>query len=184
MSNRLPLIDILKEKFSDYQIFLMTYDREWYEILKQRLDGKWLFQELYRGITEDNLEIPIWKQDKDYLEKAEDYLNNHHDLKASAVYLRTAFEVILKQFCDKNPTVKVTYKQDSKKVSSDDFWQSVKTTKQRDGNLYVSQMLAFDVELYRNIVMNPLSHSRDVQVYRQEIVDAIATIKKLKQALQ
>jgi len=54
MSNRLPLIDILKEEFGDYQIFLMTYDREWYEILKQRLDGdKWLYQELYQG-TIDN----------------------------------------------------------------------------------------------------------------------------------
>jgi hypothetical protein len=31
--------------------------------------------------------------------------------------------------------------------------------------------------------MNPLSHSRIVTVYRQEIEDAIATIKRLKKAL-
>lgn len=182
MSNRLPLIDILKEKFSDYQIFLMTYDREWYEILKQRLDSRtWLFQELYRGVIEDDLEIPIWKQDKDYLEKAVDYLSNH-ELKASAVYLRNAFEVILKQFCNANK-VKITYKEESKKLTSDDFWQEVKKAKKTNGTLYVNQLLAFDVELYRNIIMNPLSHSRITGVFRQEIVDAIATIEKLKLAL-
>ena len=182
MSNRLPLIDILKEKFSDYQIFLMTYDREWYEIIKQRLDSKWLFQELYHGVHEDQLEIPVWKTDKSYLEKAEEYLNIHHDLKASAVYLRTAFEVILKQFCNKR--IKIIYKEDRKKLSSDDFWQSVRTAQKKDGTLYVSQLLACDVELYRNIIMNPLSHSRIVQVHRKEVEDAIATIKQLKQALQ
>jgi energy-coupling factor transporter ATP-binding protein EcfA2 len=182
MSNRLPLIDILKEKFSDYQIFLMTYDREWYEILKQRLGSKWRFQELYHGVHENQLEIPVWRKDKTYLEKAEDYLTIHHDLKASAVYLRTAFEVILKEFCD-HKRIKVVYKEDRKKVSSDDFWQSVKTAKKNDGTLYVDCSLAQNVELYRNIIMNPLSHSRIVQVYRQEVEDAIATIKKLKQAL-
>lgn len=35
MSNRLPIIDVLKDQFKDYQIFLMTYDKEWYEILKR-----------------------------------------------------------------------------------------------------------------------------------------------------
>ena len=32
MSNRLPVLDILEEYFSDYQIFLTTYDKAWYEI--------------------------------------------------------------------------------------------------------------------------------------------------------
>ena len=183
MSNRLPLIDIIKEKFGGYQIFLMTYDREWYEILKQRMDGnKWLCQELYRGVIEDGLEIPIWKQDKDYLDKAEEYFN-HNDLKASAVYLRTAFEVILKQFCDKT-RIAVIYKEDYKKLTSEDFWKQVKTSKKNDATLYVDSSIAQDVELYRNIIMNPLSHSRIVQAHRQEVEKAIITIKKLKQALQ
>ena len=36
MSNRLPVLDILDEYFSDHQIFLTTYDKAWYEIVKQR----------------------------------------------------------------------------------------------------------------------------------------------------
>ena len=43
MSNRLSILDILDEYFSDYQIFLTTYDKAWYEIVKQRTShgGKW-----------------------------------------------------------------------------------------------------------------------------------------------
>lgn len=192
MSNRLPLIDIIKEKFSDYQIFLMTYDREWYEILKQRLDGnKWIYQELYRSeikVKDDDgnekviAEVPIWKQDKDYLEKAKDYLNIHHEPRIAAVYLRIAFEVILKDFCnDKN--IKVLYKNDIKKLSSDDFWQQVKNAKQSNGNPYVNSPLASNVELYRNIIMNPLSHSTITQTYTGEVAQAISTVENLKNAL-
>jgi len=198
MSNRLPLIDIIKEKFNNtnnsnnsYQIFLMTYDREWYEILKQRLDGnKWIYKELYRGeikIKDDDgnekiiAEVPIWKQDKDYLEKSKDYLNIHHEPRIAAVYLRIAFEVILKEFC--NNKIKVIYREEIRKLSSDDFWQQVKTAKKNDGTLYVNSLLAFDIELYRNIIMNPFSHSRITQTYSGEVGQAISTIEKLKDAL-
>jgi len=198
MSNRLPLIDIIKEKFNNsnnhnnnYQIFLMTYDREWYEILKQRLDGnKWIYKELYRGeikIKDDDdnekviAEVPIWKQDKDYLEKAKDYLNIHHEPRIAAVYLRIAFEVILKEFC--NERIKVIYKEEIKKLSSDDFWQQVKKAKKNDGTLYVNSLLAFDIELYRNIIMNPLSHSRITQAYSGEVGQAISTVENLKNVL-
>ncbi len=183
MSNRLPLIEIVKNEFSDYQILLMTYDREWYEILKQRLDGnKWLFQELYRGIIDQGIEIPVWKQDKSYLEKAEDYLNAN-DFKASAVYLRTAFEVILKEFCDRK-SLKVKYKESPRKLEIEWFWDSAKAaTNPGTHAKYIDQNLESEVELYRSLIMNPLSHSRITQIYRQELVKAIDCIKRLKAVL-
>jgi hypothetical protein len=169
----------------------MTYDREWYEILKQRLSSnKWIYAELYRGeikIKDDDdnekviAEVPIWKQDKDYLEKAKDYLNIHHEPRIAAVYLRIAFEVILKEFC--NERIKVLYKKEIKKLSSDDFWQVVKTAKKSDSTLYVNSVLASDLELYRNIIMNPLSHSHITSTYLTEVASAILTVEKLKDAL-
>lgn len=179
MSNRLPLIDIIKDKFSEYQIFLMTYDREWYEILKQRLDGnKWLFQELYRGFIIDSLEIPVWRQDSDYLEQAQKYLvptpPQAPDLKASAVYLRTAFEVIIKKFCDKRGLL-VKYKEDAKKLTTDDFWKPIIA--------YVSPQCKQDIELYRTLIMNPLNHATISQTYSTEIQKAIDAVRKLKNEL-
>lgn len=192
MSNRLPLIDIIKEKFFDYQIFLMTYDREWYEILKQRLDGnKWIYKELYRSeikIKDDDdnekviAEVPIWKQDKDYLEKAKDYLTIHHDPRIAGVYLRIAFETLIKQFCnDKN--IKIPYKLEVKKLSSEDFWTEVVKAKKSDGTRYVDSSLEFDIKLYRTIIMNPLSHASITQTYIGEVAQAISTVEQLKNAL-
>ena len=187
MSNRLPLVDIIKQQFNDYQIFLMTYDREWYEILKQRLNSsKWFFQELYRGEITDNIEIPVWKQDIDYLDKAQEYLTptppQAPDLKASAVYLRTAFEVILKRFCNQH-YLKVKYQEDARKITTDDFWQPTCQHKRGDGTLFVSSTTRQNIELYRSLIMNPLNHAQISQTYVSEIQQAIDAVRSLKNEL-
>jgi len=70
ISNRLPVLDILKEYFSDYQIFFMTYDKAWYEIVKQRFQKpKWKHVELYYS-KNDEYEIPVCFESKEYLEKS------------------------------------------------------------------------------------------------------------------
>lgn len=173
MSNRLPVIKILQDFFSDYQIFLLTHDLEWFDILKQRLDLKiWKAVELY--CTKDvEYEIPIFADSKEYLTKAKSYLAIH-DYKAAAIYLRTAFERVLHCFCDKNG-IPVKYKEKAKDLASKDFWDVVKPK--------VSKTLAAEVEQTRGLIMNPLSHARIVSVYPAEIKDAIAVIEKLKQEL-
>lgn len=93
MSNRLPIIDILKDQFNDYQVFLMTYDKEWYEILKRHFPS-WKTIELYAGQCSD-YEMPVLVENKKYLDKAKFYLQGN-DHKAAAIYLRTAFEVKIK----------------------------------------------------------------------------------------
>lgn len=188
MSNRLPLIDIIKDKFvnNNYQVFLMTYDREWYEILKQRLDGnKWQYQELYCGKIEDNIEIPVWEQDNSYLEKAQEYLNPNPpqapDIKASAVYLRTAFEQILKNFCDQYK-LKVQYKENPKKLTTENFWHPICQYK-KDGIKLLNPSQIEEIELYRTLIMNPLNHSTITQTYKEEIQRAIYAVKKLATTL-
>ncbi len=75
MSNRLPVLDILEDYFEDYQIFLTTYDKAWYEIVKQRTShgGKWKAIEFYFRQT-DEYEIPVYVEDMPYLDKAREYL--------------------------------------------------------------------------------------------------------------
>ena len=90
MSNRLPVLDILDEYFSDHQIFLTTYDKAWYEIAKQRTDQKdWKYAEFYFGQT-DEYEIPVYVENKAYLDKAKQYLNMN-DYKACAVLCSHGF---------------------------------------------------------------------------------------------
>ena len=181
MSNRLPVLDVLDEYFSDYQIFLTTYDKAWYEIVKQRTahGGKWKAIEFYFGQT-DEYEIPVYMEDKAYLDKAREYLDAN-DYKACAIYLRTAFEMTIEEFCaDRRLPVK--YHRDPNKQDSQDFWDAIKVENGKSGFLDAS--LIRDIELYRTRILNPLSHTSIANIPKKEIEDAIEAVARLKTALQ
>ncbi len=181
MSNRLPVIDILKEYFSDYQIFLMTYDRAWYEIVRQRMeDSEWKYAEFYFSKT-DEYEIPIYVEDRAYLEKAKEYFDAN-DYKACAIYLRTAFEVAIKRFCE-NMNLPVKYRKNPKRLTSEDFWTPIKNGEDKSGNPFLEESLINEIELYRSIILNPLSHATTVNTMKKEISEAMEAVRKLEDAL-
>jgi hypothetical protein len=74
IANRLPLLNILKSEFPDYQIFITTYDKPWYEYAKSYLEGteNWKTLEFYAQETKEGYEIPLIN-DGDFLQKAEKY---------------------------------------------------------------------------------------------------------------
>ena len=182
MSNRLPVLDMLAEYFSDYQIFLTTYDKAWYEIVKQRTsDAEWEYAEFYTS-EPDKYEIPIHAQDKPYLEKAKEYFAAN-DYKACVIYLRTAFEIAIKKFCE-NEKLQVRYSENPKSLTTDDFWGPIKKVELNDGTPFLEQSLVNEIELYRSIILNPLSHSRTVTVVKKEISDAIEAVEKLEDKLE
>ena len=181
MSNRLPVLNILDEYFSDYQIFLTTYDKAWYEIVKQRTahGGNWKAVEFYFGQT-DEYEIPVYVEDKAYLDKAREYLDAN-DYKACAIYLRTAFEIMIEDFCDAK-RLPVRYRRSRDKLDSQDFWDPIKVENGKSGFLDAS--LIRDIELYRTRILNPLSHTTIANIPKKEIEDAIEAVAHLKTALQ
>ena len=181
MSNRLPVIDIIEEYFSDYQIFFMTYDRTWYEIAKQRTaDSEWKYAEFYFSKT-DEYEIPVYMEDRAYLEKAKEYFAAN-DYKACVIYLRTAFEVAIKKFCEKK-NLQVKYRENPKRLTSDDFWTPIKKGKDRWGVPFLEPTLVKEIELYRNVILNPLSHATIVTTIKKEISEAIKVVGKLEAKL-
>ena len=179
MSNRLPVLDILDEYFSCYQIFLTTYDKAWYEIVKQRTahGGQWKAVEFYFRQT-DEYEIPVYVEDKAYLDKAREYLEAN-DYKACAIYLRTAFEVMIEEFCE-GEGLQMRYHRDRSKLNSQDFWQAINNQR---SNL-LTPVLIRDIELYRTRILNPLSHTTITNIPKKEIEDAIEAVECLKIALQ
>ena len=181
MSNRLPVLDILEEYFPEHQIFLTTYDKAWYEIAKQRLsDAEWEYAEFYTSESNEH-EIPIHVQDKPYLEKAKAYFKAN-DYKACVIYLRTAFEASIKKFCEKE-NLQVRYRENPKQLQSNDFWEPIKKMELDDGIPFLGQELIDEIELYRSIILNPLSHARTVTVIKREISDAIEAVEKLEDKL-
>ena len=180
MSNRFPVLDILKTYFSDYQIFLMTYDKAWYEIVKQwaSADGKWKAVELYFAQTDD-YELPIYMADQAYLKKAKEYLDAN-DYKACAIYVRAAFETIIKEYCE-DKRLPVRYRSDPKKLGSQDFWDPIKTRNRDDGKL--KQTLIHKIEMCRSVILNPLSHATIVNIPRKELEDAMTAVGELQNEL-
>ncbi|MXY28025.1 hypothetical protein F4Y59_07690 [Candidatus Poribacteria bacterium] len=181
MSNRLPVIDILDEYFSDYQIFLTTYDKAWYEIVKQRTAQKdWKYVEFYFGQT-DEYEIPVYVEDKAYLEKAREYLDAN-DYKACAIYVRTAFEAAIKQYCE-NKGLGVRYRENPKDLKSEDFWVPIKMEMNETDTLLLDLRIVDKIESSRKFILNELSHATFANIYRKELEDAIAAVADLEAAL-
>ena len=176
MSNRLPLLDILKDYFQDeFQIILTTYDRVWYEIVKSYFgDSKWKFVDIYsKKLTDSDFEMPIVRQNNDYISQAEHYLTER-DYKASAVYIRSEFEKLIKDFCESKGLL-VKYNSKQKKLTSEDFWTAIKS----QTNIDVA--LIHEIETCRGTVMNPFSHHDLTQPqFHGELQNSIDAVKKLK----
>ena len=182
MSNRLPVLDILDEYFSDYQIFLTTYDKAWYEIVKQRTSrgGKWKAVEFY-FLQTGEYEVPIYVEDKAYLEKAREYLNAN-DYKACAIYVRTAFEAAIKQYCEKKDLA-IKYRENPRDLKSEDFWVPIKMETDAAGLPLLDLRVVDAIERARKFILNELSHATFVNIYRKELEDAIDAVEKLETAL-
>ena len=182
MSNRLPVLDILDEYFSDYQIFLTTYDKAWYEIVKQRTvrGGRWKAVEFYFSQT-DEYEIPVYAEDKAYLEKAREYLDAN-DYKACAIYVRTAFEAAIKQYCEKKDLA-IKYRENPRDLRSEDFWVPIKMETDEAGLPLLDLRIIDAIERARKFILNELSHATFVNIYRKELEDAIDAVEQLEAAL-
>ena len=120
-------------------------------------------------------------ENKAYLEKAKEYLNVN-DYKACAIYTRTAFEAMVKKFCEKK-NIRVKYRENPKSLTSEDFWRQIKTRRNKDNTLFLTKALIGDIELYRSIILNPLSHATIVNIPRQELEDAMKAVEELQNKL-
>lgn len=84
MSNRMPVLNILRQRFADWQIILLTHDKVWYEIVRMQTEGTrdWRYHELYLGISPDGYEMPVSRGQRegwlDLLERARKHLGLVH----------------------------------------------------------------------------------------------------------
>jgi hypothetical protein len=203
MAHRLPLLKLIKSpQFQDWQIFLLTHDRAWYEISKQQLQD-WSHHELFNRRVGD-YDQPVLREDQDHLMLAIDFLDEGY-VKAAAVHVRTKFELVLKWACQEL-SLAVKYHPDPRKVPASDLWSAITGAKWEDippigratdskGRLkwwqpdpiekpVVPTVLKERITHALSWVMNPLSHSQSVDHYQPEIEDAIFAVNDLEQAVR
>lgn len=64
-SNRLPVLNVLKDHFPDWQIVLLTHDRGWFDLARQHLPDSWTCYEVYEGDPAASAPMPIVRKTED-----------------------------------------------------------------------------------------------------------------------
>jgi len=103
------------------------------------------------------------------------------DLKAAAIYARSAFEICLQKFCEKKK-VPVRFNRQLKRLDSDDFLDGIKNW-QTASLVVIDTQLETDIKAVRSVVLNQLSHAQAIALTTREVQDAINVVARLEQAL-
>ena len=183
-SNRLPVLDILQKYFADWQIVLLTFDRVWFEMARMHLPEKnWKYTEIFEGsdVVRD-IPFPVIrttssKAAKHCLNEARNFLKDNH-IPAAANYTRAAFEMALKQFCERF-SVPVAFRMDTRHLDTGKLLDAVEGWLKNQQAKACLISIIERVKLFRKVVLNPYSHSTPPNIARAEVKGAIAAVRKL-----
>lgn len=184
-SNRLPVLDVLRTHFADWQTVLLTHDHVWFEMARFHLGAtnQWKCVEVYegadvaRGIPAPTVRPVGSKAAKASLEQARNFLSDHH-IPAAANYTRAAFELALKSFCERFG-VPVAFKTDPRHLDTDKLLSAVEAWLKSHAAKGCMSGVIERVKLFRKVVLNPYSHAAPPNIARAEVEGAIAAIEEL-----
>mgnify|MGYP006349745697 CR=1 FL=1 len=181
MSNRDKILSLLLDRSDDnkffdddYQMFIFTHDRAFFELAKYRFDtkvsGKWKYFEMYENTSEIFLK-PLLIPYEDNLQKAESYfkISNYP---TAGNYLRKTSEEIIKNLLS-------DIFKPSDKDGLDSLIKNLKI-KYDEFKITIPESISKLEELTKRI-FNPASHNDLINpLYKKEIDDAIQVVKELK----
>lgn len=167
MSNRLKLLDILKNEFKNFQIIFFTHDKELFEIYKDKFD--WKSFELYYD-EKTGIAKSIKKESESLNERAKKQLDNkEYDL--CAVLLRKDLERILKRYLE--PVLKK-----DEYITLDGLIQkAIGLTPDIDNKKTILKNL----DSHTKHILNPSSHNDYRNIYFKELEDAISELETLSE---
>ena len=182
-SNRLPVLNVLANLFPTWQVVLLTHDKGWFDLARQRLpDGDWACYEIYEGDQAAAAPMPVVRKTekrpaKALLDKGRELLALGY-VEAAANYTRQAFEYGLRKGCEIQK-VPMNYTVDPAAHQAQDFLDALKkapkpsTVAQADWASCLQH-----IEMFKNVVMNPYSHPSAPNIPRQEVVDAANAVER------
>lgn len=177
MSNRERVLDIILKEFSNYQLIILTHDRNFYELLKHRIkktsNNDWKYIEMF-DCEKMGIPQPYIKNSDSYLEKAEKYFNEK-EYEIAGNFLRKEAESFCKEFLPK----KYQY---TSEYNLHDLNGLIKQLIVFIKGAYLDPKLFEELDNHRKFVFNPTSHdSYDVPKFNSEINDCLSTLKSLRE---
>ena len=191
LKNRMPLLSLLEEEFSDWQVLLLTHDHTWYELAREFTESSamWIAKEMHLLENQHGLApIPEIKEGLSALDRASAHLAAN-DLTAAAVYLRAAFEFRLKNVCQKFG-IEIPFKKQVKEVKASDLWEGIVGRQGKRLELqsaepaknhpdFIPQALIQRVNMMRSTILNRLSHTGSPNFSRSEVETARDIVRDL-----
>lgn len=184
-ANRRPLLKVLEDHFSDWQVVLLTHDRHWFEIIRAAIPAdRWTSHEMYEMTAVTGEATPYLRPVpsdivKATLRQARDFIAQKH-LPAAANYARSACELLLRKQCE-DRRVEFPYNPNPKKI----MFERLKTG--LEGKLVGDQpklnALAA-ITPHQSRILNPLSHDPTTSLNEAEVVAAIDAVEALMTSLR
>ncbi len=182
IAHRIPLLNLLKSEFSDWQTFIFTHDLTWFEMARQQVDdNEWAICELFcEQRPGEPFERPVLRQGgaNGFLKRAKDHLQAG-EKRAAAVYVRAAFEEKIRKYCS-DKSISLPFKSNPSQIDGDTFLNAAETRVKNRGHWKLYGDLFHRLKMLRKVILNPLSHSNLVNIVRPEIADSIEAIEALK----
>jgi energy-coupling factor transporter ATP-binding protein EcfA2 len=186
-SNRIPVLDVLKKLFNDWQIVLLTHDRLWFETTRTlaQLIGNWSVVELFanaEAVTKYTPTVAVREGDvvEDYLNRSTVHLANS-DWRAAAVYARSAFEMWLKLQCAGHG-IPIQYSLEPRKIDANVYFNAIEKWADNSQAKPAFSGVLNVLSLYRDTVFNPGSHSYPTTMSGGEQRAAITAMRFVKGA--
>lgn len=171
MSHRLRLLEILKNEFSDFQIFFFTHDKALYELYKEKLNWK-----KYEFYLDDHDEIPglILKQGRSEIERAKMFYAQK-EYEACALMLRKGFEKTLKSYL--TPSEQRNQNYEELNLAG----MIARALSKSSGE---AENILRQLNSERRHIFNPLCHVDPKTIHSDELKNAISDMEKLKDLIR
>jgi energy-coupling factor transporter ATP-binding protein EcfA2 len=177
MSHRNIVLDIILKKTNEYQLFILTHDKFFFEMARHKIKGleqtDWEYFEMYSN-CKDGIPQPYITKSNTYIEKAETYLILK-EYEVAGNFLRKATENFCKVFLPNRLQIKPDYSlQDLNGL----IQQSINFAK----NNGITSSLFSDLDKHRKFVLNSTSHdSYDVPKFNSEVSECLQTLLRISE---
>ncbi|MFT7380965.1 MAG: energy-coupling factor transporter ATP-binding protein EcfA2 [Roseivirga sp.] len=189
--NRIPLTKILDQEFADYQLFITTYDRHWFNmanrVFSNSIHSKWKSFEFYSTPEPIGIYIidkPLLINNETEYAKAVKYLHNENgpDYPAAANYFRKSIEAML---TDLLPPHEIR-NEDFSRIENYRLSDLIKCAKNFLSKIddVIGLGLVIRLDSYLHSLLHPLSHSNLASpVYKAELLEVERVVPLLKNHL-
>lgn len=176
MSNRERVLDIILSEFSDYQLIILTHDRNFFELLRHRINrfgqNNWKYFEMYE-CEEDNIPQPLIFESDSYLGQAKYYLKNGR-FEIAGNLLRKEAENFTKRFLPDRYRLGEYGQQKPLAI----MLKEAVLFSSRSG---LDPKVFQGLESHTKFILNQSSHdSYDVPLFRSELENCLNTLKEVQ----